>query len=184
MTLGEHLRETAEGIPEKTALICGDESLTYREFDARTTRLALGLRAQGIGRGDRVALHLNNTIELALSYFACFRAGAIAVPVNSRLKTDEIEYILRHSEAKMYIGEPGLFELAEPPRDSCPHVAQYIVTDQREADGAVSGFDGLLAGSREGDLPDLSDSDAAAILYTSGTTARPKRSHPHARLVA
>ena len=183
MTLGEHLQKTAERLPNKTALICGDTLLTYREFDEQTTQLALGLQAQGIRKGDRVALHMNNTIELSLAYFACFKAGAIAVPVNSRLKTDEIEYILQHSEARMYIGEPALYQLAEPTRGSCPHVGHFFVTSQDEGIDAAPCFSELLNGPAGGSLPDLADSDVAVILYTSGTTARPKGvTHTHASL--
>ena len=183
MTLGEHLHATAERLPDKTALICGEISLTFRKFDEQTTRLALGLQAKGIRKGDRVALHMNNTIELSLAYFACFKAGAIAVPINSRLKTDEIEYFLQHSEARMYIGEPTLYELVEPVRDSCPHVGHFFVTSQNEASDAAPCFSELLSGPANGSLPDLADSDEAVIIYSSGTTARPKGvTHTHASL--
>ncbi len=183
MTLGEHLRETAERLPDKTALICGETSLTFREFDEQTTRLALGLQARGIAKGDRVALHMNNTIELSLAYFGCFKAGAIAVPINSRLKTDEIEYMLQHCEARMYIGEPELYPLAEPTRDSCPHVGDFFVTARSEASDSASCFSDLLDAPVDGSLPNLAESDVAVILYTSGTTARPKGvTHTHASL--
>ena len=183
MTLGEHLRATAKRLPDKTALICGDTSLSYREFDEQTTRLALGLQARGIGKGDRVALHMNNTIELSLAYFACFKAGAIAVPINSRLKTDEIEYMLQHCEARMYIGEPELYQLAEPTRGSCPHVEHFFVTAEDEASDAAPCFSELLNGPAGGSLPDVADSDVAVIIYSSGTTARPKGvTHTHASL--
>ena len=124
---------------------------------------------------------MNNTIELSLAYFACFKAEAIAVPLNSRLKTDEIEYFLQHSEARMYIGEPTLYELVEPVRDSCPHVGHFFVASQNEASDAAPCFSELLSGPANGSLPDLADSDVAVIIYSSGTTARPKGvTHTHA----
>jgi long-chain acyl-CoA synthetase len=183
MTLGEHLQATAERLANKTALICGDTLLSYREFNEQTTRLALGLQAKGIRKGDRVVLHMNNTVELSLAYFGCFKAGAIAVPINSRLKTDEIEYMLRHCEARMYIGEPDLYQLAEPTRGSCPHVAHFFVTAEGEASDATPCFRDLLNGPAGGSLPAVADSDVAVIIYSSGTTARPKGvTHTHASL--
>ena len=85
MNLADVLTGAAAKVPGKIAVSCGDEALTYAEFDEHSTRLAHGLEDAGIAQGDRVALHMSNTLEMALSYFACFKLGAIAVPLNIRL---------------------------------------------------------------------------------------------------
>ena len=174
MTLGDLLREAAHNTPDKPALICGKECLTYRELDDQATRCAYALRAEGIEKGDRVALHMTNTIPLAVAYFGCFRAGAIAVPVNARLKTEEIEYILQHSGAKLYIGETELYAQAEPTRRSCPDVRRYVVTDGRSDSAEWRAFCEPHPESAQTEELTVSENDVAAILYTSGTTARPK----------
>jgi long-chain acyl-CoA synthetase len=178
MSLGETLRASAERLPSKVAVTCGDESLTYAELDAQATQLAHGLLSQGIRHGDRVALHMGNTIEMALSYFACFKLGAIAVPVSIRLKTAEIEYVLEHSQAQLYIGEPGLFDRTEATPGCCPS-DRFFVTSENDAATGYRTFRQLQVVA-DGSLPGVSESDVAAILYTSGTTARPKGvTHSH-----
>jgi long-chain acyl-CoA synthetase len=179
MNLGDILADAAAEVPDKIALSCGDATVTYAEFDARATRLAHGLRAAGIRQGDRVALHMGTTIEMALCYFACFRLGAIAVPINVRLKPAEIEYVLGHSEARLYIGEPGLYTRSATTPGFCPDDGFYVTTDAAPPVG-FQRFDSLLEAPESVALPDVSGPDAAAILYTSGTTARPKGvTHSH-----
>jgi long-chain acyl-CoA synthetase len=112
---------------------------------------------QGLRPGDRIALHLRNGIELATCYCACFAAGFVAVPVNNRLTPEEIAYVLEHSGARAYLTQPDLRIQTSIP--------------QWEFD-----FNTASAGQHPAKrLPPLPDADEPALLlYTSGTTARPK----------
>src|SRR4051794_17667276 len=109
MALAEALERGRERYPEKTAVISGDDRWSYAELDAITDRIAARLIAIGVRPGDRVALHFPNCVELVQSYYACFRIGAVAVPLNTRLKGTELEYILNHSGARLYLGQHDLF---------------------------------------------------------------------------
>jgi long-chain acyl-CoA synthetase len=126
---------------------------------------------------DRVAIHLANGIDIIAAYYACFKAGLIAVPINTRLKAPEIDYVLRHSEARAYIGQRDLFTEA---RGVSAHVPQrYLAGD--DAEGLTRFNDLITPGSTT--LPPVSIDAAAMILYTSGTTARPKGvTHTHRSL--
>lgn len=178
MNLGEALAASAAKAPDRVAVTCGAETLTYAQFDALADRLGHGLLSAGIGQGDRVALHMGNTIEMAASYFACFKIGAIAVPLNIRLKAAEIDYVLAHSEARLYIGEPGFYQRSADTPDSCPPDRFYWVCAEPAAGGTP--FSRLLQAPAREALPRARGSDPAVILYTSGTTARPKGvTHSH-----
>src|SRR5437764_8875561 len=95
--------------PQKLAIVYGEQSWTYAELDDLTDEIAANLSIAGLERGDRVAFHLLNGPELALGYIGCLKAGAIVVPINTRLKGPEIDYILRHSGSICYIGQAELF---------------------------------------------------------------------------
>lgn len=170
--------------PEKPAIVCGDQSWTYAELDALTDKLALNLLVSGVQRNDRVAFHLANGPELAIGYIACLKAGAIAVPIKLRLKGPEIDYILRHSGSMCYIGQPDLYAgLA----GCCPAIEslelRYLTGEPK--DGKTNAFDDLLVGANASlPGPEIRPDQVAAILYTSGTTARPKGvMHTHKTLV-
>ena len=100
MTLGESVCKGSLQYPDKTAIIFGEQSWTYGQFDEITDRLAASLIQLGIKIGDRVSLHLSNSAEIVFCYYACFKIGAVAVPLNNRLKAQELEYIINHSGAK------------------------------------------------------------------------------------
>lgn len=172
MNLGEMLRHSAARVPEKAALICEDEVVTYRQLDQSTDALAVWLLGEGLQAGDRVAIHWRNSIEVVTLFFACFKAGLIAVPVNNRLKPAEIAYILRHSRARLCFSQPDLAPLAEEASANCPDLApvRNALPDlSRAVDASV--------------LPRVSPEKVAAILYTSGTTANPKGvMHTHVSL--
>jgi long-chain acyl-CoA synthetase len=173
--LGGMLRHSAARSPHKAAIICGDEIVSYEALDRLTDALARWLLSEGLEIGDRVAIHWCNSVEVATLYFACFKAGLIAVPVNNRLKPPEIAYILGHSKAKLCFSQPELATLCEEVRNDCPDL-QGIFT-------ALPMLE--LAESDAVALPEMTPDRVAAILYTSGTTARPKGvMHTHVSLIA
>src|SRR5579862_7671197 len=108
MMVWNRLKEHAASHGDKLAIACGDTRLTYAQFVARAESLAGAWLQKGLQPGDRVALHLRNGIELATCYYACFAAGFVAVPVNTRLTPDEIAYVLEHSGAKAYLAQSDL----------------------------------------------------------------------------
>jgi len=108
MTLHAILAENAQKAPDRPWLRFEGASWTYAEGEALTDKMAHGLRAQGVEPGDRVALLLANCPELVFCYFACFKIGAVAVPLNRRFQIAELVYALNHSGAKILIGQPDL----------------------------------------------------------------------------
>ena len=108
MLIWNQLKTRAAGQPEKLALICGDTALTYAQFAAQVENVAHTWLRKGLKPGDRIALHMRNGIELATCYYACFAAGFVAVPVNTRLTPEEIAYVLDHSGAKAYLAQADL----------------------------------------------------------------------------
>jgi long-chain acyl-CoA synthetase len=172
MTLGEMLRVSAAKNRDKPAIICGEQIVLYRELDETTDALAGWLLQQSLQPGDRLAIHWMNSVETVMLYFACFKSGLIAVPVNNRLKSPEIAYILRHSRAKLCFSQPDLAPLSEEIRCECPDlVAIRTNLPPPEQMGNTA-------------LPNLTADRVAAVLYTSGTTARPKGvMHTHVSLI-
>jgi long-chain acyl-CoA synthetase len=174
MTLGEMLRHSAARNPQKPAVVCGDQIVSYEALNRSTDALALWLLGQGLEIGDRVALHWCNSVEMVNLYFACFKSGLIAVPVNNRLKAPEIAYILQHSKAKLCFSQPGLAPLCEEARGDCPDL-RHFYTELPSLGATELGNDAL---------PVVTPDRVAAVLYTSGTTARPKGvMHTHVSLI-
>jgi long-chain acyl-CoA synthetase len=168
--LARQLRDSARTHPDKPAVILPDGSWTFGDLERLASFAAANLLAAGIGPGDPVALHLVNGLEIIVAYFACFKTGAIALPINTRFKSSEIEYVLSHANAAAYIGQP---DLAREVREWPSTVRlRYVVG---EAVDGMRGFGDLLKPSaREAPIAEPSDDQPAAVLYTSGTTARPK----------
>jgi len=160
MTIGDTLRATAALKPQQTALWAGDHHITYRDFDQATDRLGVWLLKQGLAPGDRMAIHWPNSIEAAKLFFAAFKAGITAVPVNLRLKPAEITYVFQHSGATMCFSAPQYAELAQTAAASCPEMRRVLTA--------------LPSDPPMGELPDFDPSQPMVIIYTSGTTARPK----------
>ena len=184
MELGNALRTAQKQYPEKTALIVEDRTWSYAELNDLTDRMAAALIDRGIGGGDRVALHFANGSDIASAYYACFKIGAIAVPLNTRMTGLELQYVLDHSGARLYLGQPELYRVIEPVRADVPGVEQFLLSGDSTAFTGVAPLTLLQQfPAPYADFPSVSDTAVAVILYTSGTTARPKGvTHTHGTL--
>jgi long-chain acyl-CoA synthetase len=165
------LEEALARNPGGEAIVSGGSRLTYAEFGQLVSSCAGGLRALGIGRGDRVALLLGNDIAFPAILFATLRLGAIAVPISIREQTPGLGYMLDHCGAKVLVHEAGLADRLPQPH-AVPALAHRIAVKPGSARG---GLDGLLEHGRAvGEPAEVAEEDTAIILYTSGTTGRPK----------
>lgn len=165
------LEQAADSRPDGDALVCGDERLTYRQLLGRASACAAGLAARGVGAGDRVAMLLGNRVEFVVTLFAAARLGAVAVPLSTREQTPGLAYMLSHCAAVAIVHEAGLAAIL-PPAADVPALRSRIAAGG-DADGSEP-F-GALLGHGPGPAPaTVDEEDTAAILYTSGTTGRPK----------
>jgi fatty-acyl-CoA synthase len=172
------LRRSAYVFPDKTAVVHGDRRTTYREFEERANRLASGLRGLGLKHLDRVAILAPNTPAMLEAHFGVPAAGLTLVPINTRLSSDEIGYIMQHSGARALFVDHELEGLIKP-------LDLKGVTVIRIADTGAAGDpyeDFLAAGSPEACEPWIEDEyEMISINYTSGTTGRPKGVMAHHR---
>ena len=176
-TLADLLRRTAQRLPHKLAVRCGDTRWTYAEFDALVTRLAAGLAGRGIAHGERVAVLARNSHGFAALRFALARLGAVLVPINFMLKADEVAFILRHAGAKTLATDSGLAQLARAAAAIDTEVKDFIWLPSEDPSEPVPGmasFHDLAACTAA--LPDspLQSTDLLQIVYTSGTESSPK----------
>jgi acyl-CoA synthetase (AMP-forming)/AMP-acid ligase II len=170
--LRELLELRAAAAPDKPFLLSESDGrdFTYREFDAAVDRTARLLSAGGVRKGDRVSLLLPNSAEYVIAYFACFKMGALAGPVNSLLKPEELAYVVADSEAKLLLVNTEFLPLAEGLRGRVASLERILTFDDWDAATAPHA-DAFDDGWR--DTP-LAREDEAIIIYTSGTTGKPK----------
>jgi fatty-acyl-CoA synthase len=168
--LGSWTRRRARMTPTKAALVQDGRTTTYADLHRDATRLALGLRQRGIGRGDRLAFLGLNSVELVVAMFATAKLAAVFVPVNTRLAPPELAYVLEHSGASTLLVEDAFVDAV-----AAPEVAALGLEPVRFSRAGGRGLDELLAseGGDEVDEPVGLD-DLFMIQYTSGTSGRPK----------
>ena len=172
------LQRSAAVFREKVAIIHRDQRITYPELNARVNRLASALRKAGIERGDRVAVLLPNIPQMLEAHFGVPLSGGIMVAINTRLKTDEIAYILTHAGAKALIVDSELAPLVEPALSDLPALETVITVHDIDAGFHLKGpdYEAFLASGSPDDLdwPIEDEDQVITINYTSGTTGRPK----------
>jgi len=160
--------------PDATALRFLGHTTTWAELDRRVTVLAGALRRRGVGFGDRVLILMLNRTEFIESFLAANKIGAIAVPVNFRMTPPEIAFLVSDCQARVVITEAVLAKVATAVRDIDPTL-QTVIVAGGGTDDDVAGYEDLI--SESGDEPqpvDIPNDSPALIMYTSGTTGRPK----------
>ncbi len=166
MNLAEIATESAKRCPDAVAIRLGDRELTYAELDDRSARLAAVLKARGLEAGDRVGLMLPNVPEFPIAYYGILRAGGIVVPMNVLLRKREVAFYLEDPGAKILIAWHGF---AEDAAAGAAEAGADLIEVEPEA------FDELLSATDpDSDVADRDPQDTAVILYTSGTTGKPK----------
>ncbi len=172
LPLGDLIRKQAGRYGPKTLFVCGGVRRSYAEFDERTTRLAGGVQALGVRKGDRVACYMPNSIELIEVYYATSKAGAVTVFLNALLTAREIRYILQDSEAKVIFTVPNLLPNVQEVRADTKHLETIVVHGATVPPETVR-FEDVL--SRDAFRPvTVGLDDVAWLGYTSGTTGQPK----------
>jgi long-chain acyl-CoA synthetase len=164
--LASNLLETTRHYGERVAVKLDDRCLTYAELDGATARLAGWLRGEGIRPGDRIGIMLPNVPDFAVAYYGALRAGAAVVPMNVLLKQREVAYYLGDSEASLLLAWDAFAAEAEPGAAAAGTRCMVL---------GPGVLDALSAGAEPLAWPAARQpSDTAVILYTSGTTGRPK----------
>ena len=177
MAHGEQLARLARTRPDKLAYRFLDRDLTFGQLDDRVNRLAAALAERGVGYSDRVATLMTNRLEVVETYLASAKLGAICVPINFRLVPDEISYILADSGAAALVVDHGLAATAGAARASMegPDIC-FVADGAPEPAGAGAEAYEAVLDAAPAHAPDVvvSEMDPAFIMYTSGTTGRPK----------
>jgi long-chain acyl-CoA synthetase len=178
------LEESASAHPEKTALISGSIRLTYRQLMSKVNQLAGGLKDIGIEKGDMVLMACPNLMEFPIVYFAVLKIGAVLVPVNILSKKSELLFYLTDTGAKAFVCFEGTDKLplgiegrrAFEEADGCEHF--IVIPGSADADVPYKNamtVDDIMRDQRgECETEITASDDTAAVLYTSGTTGKPK----------
>jgi long-chain acyl-CoA synthetase len=166
LNLASIVTESAARLPDDPAVRLGDAELSYAELDERSARLATLLREKGLREGDRVGVMLPNVLEFPVAYYGILRAGGVVVPMNVLLKRREIAFYLEDSGAKLLLAWHGF---ADEARGGAEEAGSELIEVEPESFAAL-----LAEHEPEAELAATAEDDTAVILYTSGTTGKPK----------
>ncbi len=179
--LHDYLIHSAASLPDKVALVCMKQRLSYAELDARSNALAHSLVAAGVQRGDRVVIFGDNTVETVVAFWAVLKSNAVVCIVNPLTKSDKLSYLFEDCRPTALITEQHIHGVFAAPARACRHLRRVIVSgaidDAKLSDlpHAQRWDDALATGSRLAPpARKCIDIDLAAIIYTSGSTGDPK----------
>jgi fatty-acyl-CoA synthase len=177
------IRRSAARYPGRLALEFGARRWTYADLDAAVSRAARWLLRLGLTFGDRVATYGKNSDAYLLAWLGCSRAGLVHVPVNFNLTGSDLSYILGQSGSRAVLVDPPLAAALEDARADRPDDVEFVVALRDEENSFLAGIldvstwgdgESLAGAAEEPPLPDVTDTDLAQLLYTSGTTSLPK----------
>ena len=181
LSLGNVLERGAAQVLDKIAVVDGEQRKTYTELNTMADALAAGLSEIGFKKGDRAAIYMKNSIELVTAFYALQKIGVIAVWVNPLYRESEAEFILKNSEAKgVFIfrqwGNQHYLDDIMRLKNNLPQLEYVILAENGEVHG-VHSLDDLIKRGSPASLPTVEidpQEDLAMLLYTSGTTGKPK----------
>lgn len=170
------LRESSRAHPQKPLSHLGEHTFTYAQVDEISSRIATGLRALGVGRGDKVAVQLPDVPHFLFAYFGVLKVGAVLVPLSPLLRAPEICYQLVICEARLLITFETLAEQAARGAAEIDGLRTYVVKAPMDAHlpAGTHHFDELYFGQSTEEIEPTDADDTAVIIYTSGTTGKSK----------
>ncbi len=185
-TLSDFLRFAAETNPDRIAMFYEERVMTYSQLDALASKFASGLLKMGIKKGDRVGLYMPNYPEWVIAFFGIARMGGIIVPMNTRYKTKEVDFIMNNSEATGLIMTSDFLgidyvDVLDGLRGKVPNLKNIIVFGEKMGEG-MDTFNSVLELGKDFETDEklkeiessIQQDDVVFILYTSGTTGEPK----------
>jgi fatty-acyl-CoA synthase len=175
LSLGEALRVNAHVFPDRLGARDLARSMTFREWNIRACRLANALIGLGLRRGDRIAVLAYNCVEWLEIYAASAKAGVVAVPINFRLVAAEIRFIIENCEARALIVQQDLLGAIEEIRNAIPVERDKFIHFGGTTPSGYVAYEDLITRARDNEPEDIvRPEDQWMLMYTSGTTGRPK----------
>src|SRR3990172_10243291 len=179
MLLNRFLEQSAIISPDKTALITSKGRYSYREINEMANRVANALIGEGLEKGDRIALFMENSLEAVICMFGILKAGCIFLPVNPTTKTEKLTYILNNCQARAILSAVEMANVIATACNNTPSLSQVYLSGKDIPLGLIDKkilqLDSiLLDGNRIQPAPRVIDVDLAAIIYTSGSSGFPK----------
>jgi acyl-CoA synthetase (AMP-forming)/AMP-acid ligase II len=159
--------------PERDFIVYDQENWSFSQFNTRVNRLANALKGQGVQKGDRIGMLSVNCPQYVETYFAVAKLGGIFVPLNFRTKPDELAYLIRHAEVTILLAGARYFDMLDQMRSDPASIKTYISIDEKQ-NGALFYDDLILSSSSDEVEGDIDDDDITILMYTAGTTGRPK----------
>lgn len=174
--LSELVRAAAAASPDRAALVHGSRRTSWAELEAQVAGFAVALRGSGLDPGDRVGLLLGNVPEFVIAYFGVLRAGLVAVPVSTALTPVELAGVLEESGARVAVCSRAAAESVASLRGDLPELDLLVVADLKRAPSDAVTFDAFLEQGRSGAPGEVTagGDDLAVVLFTSGTSGRPR----------
>ncbi|MCX7857114.1 MAG: long-chain-fatty-acid--CoA ligase [Deltaproteobacteria bacterium] len=182
MVVGEILARNARKFPKKEALVFEKKRATFSEVNERVNRLATTLLEMGVKKGDRIGVLLHNCHQFVEIYFASAKIGAIFCPYNNHFRQKELTYIINYSEPKVLFIDSEFSGLVYEIKKDLGSVEHYVCLSSPEQDEMMDYEELILRGKNEEPDVQVNDDDICSMIFTAGTTGRPKgalRSHRH-----